>query len=98
MAKWKMSLLLGCLTSGLATMGFLMKKVLPFLSASWSFAYHVSIIGGPGFVVGAMVAGGHQASDTAICLIGTVINVALDSAIWAMFIRIWNAATNRLKS
>jgi len=46
------------------------------------------IIGTPGFVVGAMVTGGHRTSLAAMAISGTILNAALYFFVWLLIFKL----------
>jgi hypothetical protein len=79
---------LACLASAIATFGFLFEQGGRFPSIRRSIGYGLMKIGAPGFVVGAMVTGGHRTTLAAMAISGTILNVVFYFFIWLVILKL----------
>jgi hypothetical protein len=71
-----LAFVLGCCTSAIATFGFLFEQGGSIPSIRSTIGSDLMISGAPGFVVGAMVTGGHRTTIVAMAISGTILNAA----------------------
>ena len=77
-----LAFVLACSTSATATFGMLFHYRSEIGSPDSSLGEHLMMIGTPGFVVGAMVTGGHRTTFTAMAISGTILNAGLYFLVW----------------
>ena len=87
-------LLAGC-TSVIATLGFLFEQGGRIPSMRRSIGDFLTILGAPGFVVGATVTGGHQTTLVATAIAGTILNVVLYFFVWFVILRLVQTMKNK---
>jgi len=74
--------LLACLTSAIATFGFLFQQGSRIPSTRRTVGEDLSLVGAPGLVVAATITGGHQTSTAATAIVGTILNAVLYFFLW----------------
>jgi hypothetical protein len=79
---------LGCCTSAIATFGFLFEQGGRIPSIRRTIGYDLTIIGAPGFVVGATVTGGHRTTLAAMAISGTILNAVFYFFVWLVILRL----------
>ena len=52
-------------------------------------------IGAPGFVVGAMVTGGHRTTLAAMAISGTILNVVLYFFVWLVILKLFQVISRK---
>jgi hypothetical protein len=78
--------LLACLTSAIATFGFLFEQGSRIDSTRRTVGDGLSLVGAPGLVVAATITGGHQTSLAATAIVGTILNTVLYSFLWSVIL------------
>jgi hypothetical protein len=76
------ALLFACLTSAIATFGFLFEQGSRIPSTRRTVGDGLALLGAPGLVVAATITGGHQTSLAATAIVGTILNTVLYFFLW----------------
>ena len=90
-----MAFVLGCCTSAIATFGLLFQQGSEIGSPDSSLGEHLMFIGAPGFVVGAMVTGGHRTTLAAMAISGTILNVVLYFFVWLVILKLFQVISRK---
>ena len=77
-----LAFVLACSISAIATFGFLFEQGSRIPSIRGTVGNDLTYIRAPGFVVGAILTGGHQTSLASTAIAGTVLNVVVYFFVW----------------
>jgi hypothetical protein len=89
---------LACCTAAIATFGFLLQQGSRIPSMRRSIGEDLTIIGAPGFVLGATLTGGHQTTLASTAISGTIVNAIIYFLLWFVILKFIQSVDFRRKA